>query len=132
MTIIKTSDLDKQMGMQIDPNSVPRHDGGDLGAMRGQIAPGSEHIRRGTQELRRGSLVYSERELGERGFFGSQTVINVNASEELDERLDPTKDAPVAQAAVPAPTPPPASPVNAARTPAAILARLKYRRPPGT
>jgi hypothetical protein len=132
MTVIKASEVDRQMGMQIDPNSVPRHDGGDPGAMRGVIAPGSEHQRQSSQELRRGSLVYSEKELGERGFFGSQTVISVNAAEELDAKLDPTAAKPAEPGKPIALPPPPKTAPNAPpRSPAAILARCGYKKPPG-
>ncbi len=133
MAIIKASDLDRQMGMQIDPNSVPRHDGGDPGAMQGVIAAGSEHHRQASQELRRGSLVYAEKELGERGFFGSQTVISVSASEQLDAKLDPDAGKPVVPGQPPVAVAPPPKPApNApARSPAAIFARLGYKRPPG-
>ena len=102
MTIIDTKDLDRRMGMTIDPNSIPRHDGGDLGCMEGVIQRGSETRIDAQGNGRRGAVVFSADELGDPRFFGSSTVISVKDQPPLPAELDPKKPAGNPVAASPA------------------------------
>ncbi len=89
MTIINVNDLDKRMGQQIDPNSVPRHDGGDQGVMEGIIERGTDAraVHQGTGH--HGAAVFDEREVGDNMFFGSKTIISVNDAPPLPEKFEP-------------------------------------------
>ncbi len=102
MTIIDQKELDRRMSQTIDPNSVPKHDGGDLGAMQGVIARGSEDISTERGAGKRGAAVYALNEVGPQ-MSGSATVISVNDAPPLPAKMDPAKPAP-APAPVAAPT----------------------------
>ena len=94
MTILTEADLNRRMGMTIDPNSIPRHDGGDLGCMEGVIQRGSDTRVDAQGNGRRGAAVYSADELGDPRFFGSATVITVSDQPPLPAELAPAKPAP--------------------------------------
>jgi hypothetical protein len=110
MTIINTSDLDAQMGRHIDPNSIPRHNGGDQGVMQGVIQRGSDTQIQDRDQGRYGTEVFSEAEVGGNNHYGSRTIITLNEAPPLLDQRDPdvvvvpTPAMPVSQAA---PRPPP-------------------------
>lgn len=110
MTILTEAELQRRMGMTIDPNSIPRHDGGDLGYMEGVIQRGSDTRVVEQGKGRRGTEVYDAAELGDPRFYGSATVISVKDQPPLPEQMDPKKVEP------PAPVKP--------RSPAELLAIL--------
>jgi hypothetical protein len=94
MTIISSKDLDAQMSRQIDPNSVPKHIGGDQGVMQGVINRGTDaqEIHQGAG--RDGAAVYNESEVGGQFFYGSKTIISVNDAPPLPDKFEPKPAAP--------------------------------------
>jgi hypothetical protein len=110
--IIDSKDLDAQMGRHIDPNSVPRHDGGDIGHMQAVIQRGSEQIIVEQGGGKFGAAVLHEQEVGKQDFYGSQTIISVNDAPPIPEQMDPLKKMPMPK------MPPLAAPPVAAATPA--------------
>ncbi len=93
--IIDIKDLDAQMGRHIDPNSVPKHDGGDIGHMQAVIQRGSEQIIVEQGGGKFGAAVMSEQEVGKQDFYGSQTIISVNDAPPIPEQMDPLKKMPM-------------------------------------
>ncbi len=89
MAIISSKDLDAQMGRTIDPNSVPRHDGGTKGAMQAFVPNQSDHIEVQQGHGSRGAPVYEASEIPQRGFYGSDTIISVNDAPPLEAGLEP-------------------------------------------
>jgi hypothetical protein len=89
MVQISKAELDRRMGMVVDPNSIPRHDGADQGVMQGAIRRGSEVLIEEQGHGKRGTEVYDQRELNGNNYFGSQTVISLNEAPPLIEKQDP-------------------------------------------
>ena len=113
MTVLNSKDLDAQMGRYIDPNSVPRHNGGDSVHMQPVIARGSEHVTEEQGAGRYGAAMFSEQEVGGQDFFGSKTIISVSDAPPLMKEHDPVKK-PITLPVVPMPLammPMPAVPV---------------------
>lgn len=77
MTIIDQKELDRQMRRVIDPNSVPRHNGGDQGCMEGRIRGGSDESLQESGYGRRGGSEVDPRSLGDERFYGSASVISL-------------------------------------------------------
>ncbi len=94
MTEISQEELDRQMGRQIDPNSVPTHIGGDHGAMEGVIRRGSEHLIEEQGAGKYGVPVFNERDVGGNDFFGSQTIISISEAPPLNPVMEPKPQAP--------------------------------------
>jgi hypothetical protein len=89
MGIVSSRELDQRMGLVIDPNSVPKHNGGSQGVMQAQIRRGSDDTVQSAQATHRGAPVYDSRELGQTGFYGSATVVSTHQLQALDRDLDP-------------------------------------------
>lgn len=103
MTILTEAELKRRMGMTIDPNSVPRHDGGDLGCMEAKIEKGSDTRVVEKGHGRRGTAVFEPGELGEQGipgFYGSATVISVKDDRPIPETAKKAPPAPQVQSTV--------------------------------
>lgn len=94
MTEISSDDLDRQMGRQIDPNSVPTHIGGDHGAMEGVIERGSDMRIQEQGAGRYGVPVFNEHEVGGNDYYGSQTIISINEAPPLNPVMEPKPQAP--------------------------------------
>jgi len=104
MGIINQSELDKKMGVTIDPNSVPRYDGVQQGAMEANFVHQSD-----TQILTSGRGQQGVGEVDKRGipgedFSGSGTVISVSDAPPLQQELEPEHPVPQVQKSV-APAP---------------------------
>jgi hypothetical protein len=100
VTILTEAELKRRMGMTIDPNSVPRHDGGDLGCMEGQIEKGSETRVVEQGHGRRGTEVYAADELGDPRFYGSATVISIKDDRPLPQATKKAPPAPQVESTV--------------------------------
>ncbi len=127
MTIVNSNELDAQMGRHIDPNSVPKHDGGDVGHMQGVIARGSEHIIVEQGGGKRGAAVYDAQEVGKQDFYGSQTIISVNDAPPLPQQMDPIKK-PITLPVVPMPVQAPAAAAKQPMTSAQLLAMMGLKK----
>jgi hypothetical protein len=119
MTIINASDLDRDMGRHIDPNSVPKHDGADQGHMQAIIDHGTDMRLQSSQLGNKvGTEVFDPSQVGGDRFYGSATIISVNDAPPLMDQRDPdvviVKPMPVP--AMPgrpgAPMPAPSAPVS--------------------
>lgn len=123
MGIVNASDLDAAMGKTIKPQEVPKHTGGDQGAMQARFLASSDHIEQQQGYGRRGAAVYGADEVPERGFYGSGTIISLNEQPPLPEELAPQVER---AAPMPAPVPAPAAPMQRQRTPQEIVASLGF------
>jgi hypothetical protein len=139
MTIISAKDVDQQMGTTIDPNSVPKHNGGDQGVMQGRFLPQSESVVVESGYGRRGTEVVSSGEVPQQGFYGSGTVISLNEAPPLSDKLEPKRPVPLmpGQDLTPAPLPgsaivplPPPAPIPPPASTVAALARLGLLKVP--
>jgi hypothetical protein len=132
MTIISAKDVDQQMGTKIDPNSVPKHNGGDHGVMQGRFLPQSESVVTESGYGRRGTEVVSGGEVPQQGFYGSGTVVSLNEAPPLAEKLEPKRPVPPmpGQAPAPAASAAPAAPIPPPASTTAALARLGLLRMP--
>lgn len=124
MAIVNMKDLDAQMGRTIDPNSVPKHDGGSQGAMEANFVAQSDTVIREAGAGRYGGQVFDSRELDRNDHYGSQTVISLNeAPPLLDKHEPPPPVIPVIPGLAPVVAKPPAG--------RSILDLMKSIRRPG-
>ena len=89
MGIVSARQLDHEKNVVVDIRSIPVHNGGSQGAMQARIDRGVDDQRLASQTAARGAPVYEEQELGQRGFYGSQTVISVKDLPAVDASMDP-------------------------------------------
>lgn len=89
MTEINSSDLDRQMGRQIDPSSVPTHIGGDQGAMEGVIQRGTDARLEEQGAGRYGVPIFNERDVGGNDFYGSSKIISISEAPPLNPAMEP-------------------------------------------
>lgn len=134
MTIINAKDLDQQMRKTIDPQSIPKHNGGDHGVMEDRFLPQSEHVETQQGHGRRGATEISAGEAPRPGYYGSQTVVSLSdleGVEQLPAGMEPKPPgAPATNGTGSAPVPPPQQTVFRQRTAQEVIAQIGLSHKP--